>query len=115
MEDCLPTQAEDRWRRMGIAVTDEQDRLEEDHAGVPHGWGAAEQGSAIFANMGCTMKRSAAEVRTVIENSPCVAALSPVPAGSLGSTRAPRGRAVTPPSGSDVSRPLSSMRRLTAA
>jgi hypothetical protein len=43
MEGCLPTQAEGRRRSMGIAVTDKQDRLEEDHARIPYSRCAAEQ------------------------------------------------------------------------
>jgi len=57
--------------------------------------------------MGCTMKRRAAEMKTVIENSTRVAAFSSVPAESFRSTRV--AAAV------EVYRSLPGMRLLTAA
>jgi hypothetical protein len=51
-------------------------------AGVP-----PSRGSAIFANMGCTMKRRAAETKTVSENSTHAAAFSAERARSSRSTR----------------------------
>jgi len=71
-------------------------------AGVP-----PSSGSAIFANMGCTMKRRAAEMKTVIEDSTRAAAFGGVPAESFRSTRV--ATAV------EVYRSLPGMRLLTAA